>query len=80
VILVAAIHDSTARPARMFTLVAFGWTLIMATLTITVHFVELTVARRLAVPATPGFHACSASNGHRCSWRSNFLPGICSSG
>lgn len=55
VILVAAIHDSAPRPARMFTLVALGWMLIMAALTITVHFVELAVARRLDVPATPGF-------------------------
>src|SRR4029453_12196569 len=36
VILVAAIHDSAPRPARVFTLVALGWMLIMAALTITV--------------------------------------------
>lgn len=54
VILVGAIHDSAPRSARMFTLLAFGWTLIMVALTITVHFVELSVARRIDVQATPG--------------------------
>jgi|SRR5215207_5235357 len=34
---------------------ALGWTLIMAALTITVHFVELTFARRIDVQATPGY-------------------------
>jgi hypothetical protein len=54
VILVATIHDSASRPARMFTLLAFGWTLIMAALTITVHAVELTVTRRIDGQAIPG--------------------------
>jgi hypothetical protein len=55
VILVAAMHDRTPAPARMFCLVALGWMMIAAALTITVHLVELTVARRIEVQDGPGF-------------------------
>jgi hypothetical protein len=57
VILVAAIHDSAPRPARMFTLVALEWTLIMAALTTTVHSVELTSHVVLMCKQPRGFHA-----------------------
>lgn len=80
VTLVATIHESAPPPSKVFTLMALGWTLIMAALTITVHFVELTFARRIDVQAKHrGTHACSPSNGRRCSWRSNSSPGTCSS-
>jgi hypothetical protein len=55
VILVAAIHDRTPAPARIFTLVALGWMMIASAMTITVHLAELTVARRSEVQDRPGF-------------------------
>lgn len=55
VTLMATVHESAPLRAKVFSLTALGWTLIMATLTTTVHFVELTVGRRVDVAAIPGF-------------------------
>jgi hypothetical protein len=55
VMLMAAIHDFAPLRSKIFTRMAFGWTLVTAALTITVHFVELTVVRRVDAHAIPGF-------------------------
>jgi hypothetical protein len=55
VMLMAAIHDAAPPRSKIFSGMAFGWTLVTAALTITVHFVELTVARRVDAQAIPGF-------------------------
>jgi hypothetical protein len=39
----------------MFSMIAFGWMLVAACLTMTVHVVELVVARRIDPGAVPGF-------------------------
>jgi hypothetical protein len=54
VVLFAAIHECAPRRARLFSLLALGWMLVMTALTVTVHFVELTVARRIDLAAEPG--------------------------
>ena len=51
--LVAVIHDSAPPRAKTLSLAALGWMLLMAGLTVTVHFVQLTVARRIDLAATP---------------------------
>jgi len=55
VTLVAAVHASAPARARTSTLVALGWMVTGATLTMTVHFVELTVGRRVSGGAVPGY-------------------------
>ena len=55
VTLLAVIHQCAPARSKAFSLVAFGWMLVWAGLTVTVHFVELTVVRRLDVTAIPGF-------------------------
>jgi hypothetical protein len=55
VILMAVIHDCAPPRGKILSLTALGWTLVWAALTITVHFVQLTVARRIDVQAIPGF-------------------------
>jgi hypothetical protein len=54
VLLFAVIHECAPPRARLFSLLAFGWMLAMATLTITVHIVALTVTRRIDLAADPG--------------------------
>lgn len=54
VILFASIHESAPPRGKLYSLLGFGWMLVMAALTVTVHFVELTVARRIDVLAAPG--------------------------
>jgi hypothetical protein len=55
VLLMVAIHACAPPRARVFSLTALGWMLVVAALTITVHFVELTVVRRIEPSAVPGF-------------------------
>jgi hypothetical protein len=55
VTLMVAVHACAPRRARTFSLTALGWMLVVATLTMTVHFVELTVGRRIDPAAVPGF-------------------------
>ena len=55
VVLMAAVHACAPAHLRMFSLVAFGWMLVAACLTMTVHVVELVVARRVEPEAVPGF-------------------------
>lgn len=55
VILMAVIHDCAPPGGKLLSLTALGWTLVWAALTVTVHFVQLTVARRIDVQASPGF-------------------------
>jgi hypothetical protein len=54
VIMFAALHESAPPRARLFSQLALGWMLVMTALTVTVHFVELTVARRIDLAAEPG--------------------------
>jgi hypothetical protein len=53
--LLALIHDCAPPRAKTLSLVATGWMLLMAGLTVSVHFVQLTVARRIDLAATPEF-------------------------
>ena len=55
VVLMAAVHACAPAHLRMFSLIAFGWMLVAACLTMTVHVVELVVARRVEPDAVPGF-------------------------
>jgi hypothetical protein len=54
VVLMAAVHACAPVRVRLFSLLAFGWMLLAAALTLTVHVVELTVARRIDPAALPG--------------------------
>ncbi|MDT7700292.1 MAG: hypothetical protein QOJ30_2617 [Pseudonocardiales bacterium] len=55
VVLMAVICVNAPVRVRLFGLMAFGWMLVAACLTMTVHVVELTVARRVDPSAIPGF-------------------------
>ena len=55
VVLMAAVHACAPVHLRMFSMIAFGWMLVAACLTMTVHVVELVVARRVDPGAVPGF-------------------------
>ena len=55
VVLMAALHACAPVHLRMFSMIAFGWMLVAACLTMTVHVVELVVARRVDPGAVPGF-------------------------
>jgi len=55
VVLMAAVHACAPVHLRMFSMIAFGWMLVAACLTMTVHVVELVVARRIDPGAVPGF-------------------------
>lgn len=55
VVLMAAVHACAPVRLRIFSLLAFGWMLVAACLTMTVHVVELVVARRVDHAAVPGF-------------------------
>src|SRR6476660_9975628 len=55
VVLMAAVHACAPVRLRLFSLLAFGWMLVAACLTMTVHVVELVVARRVDPGAVPGF-------------------------
>jgi hypothetical protein len=55
VVLMAAVHACAPAHLRMFGLIAFGWMLVAAGLTMTVHVVELVVARRVEPAAVSGF-------------------------
>lgn len=53
VALFATIDASAPRRAKVFTRQAFAWMVVMAALTTSVHFVELTVSRRVDRSAAP---------------------------
>lgn len=55
VLLFAAIHAYAKRANRVFSLTAFGLVCLMAGITISVHFVVLTVGRQVSPAAIPGF-------------------------
>jgi hypothetical protein len=55
VILIACIHEYAPRHAKSLTRIAFGWMLLMAGLTVSVHFVMLTVGRQIDVGTFPGY-------------------------
>ena len=55
VMLMVAIHACAPLRARTFSMTALGWMLATAALTMTVHFVQLTVARRVDPSSVPGF-------------------------
>jgi hypothetical protein len=55
VILIAIIHECAPRRAKSLTLIALGWMLVMAGLTVSVHFVLLTVGRQIDVATFPGY-------------------------
>ncbi len=53
VALSAAIHSSAPTDARTYTLISLAWMVAAVTTTATVHFVELTVGRRLTADGFP---------------------------
>ena len=53
VALFAAIHASSPYDRRIFSLLALGWMVAMAAVTMTVHFVQLTVGRRIDLTTMP---------------------------
>lgn len=55
VVLMAAVHACAPVHLRMVSMIAFAWMLVAACLTMTVHVVELVVARRIDPGAVPGF-------------------------
>jgi len=55
VVLMAAVHACAPVHLRLYSLLAFGWMLVAACLTMTVHVVELVVARRIEPAAVPGY-------------------------
>jgi hypothetical protein len=60
VTLMVVVHACAPPRARAFSLTALGWMLFVAALTMTVHFIELTVVavsmRRLVQPERPKGH------------------------
>jgi hypothetical protein len=54
VALMAAVHVCAPAERRVLSLLAFGWMLIAAGLTMTVHGLELTLGRHASGPPTPG--------------------------
>jgi hypothetical protein len=54
VALMAAIQACAPRATRVWATMALGWVLAAATVTMTVHLVELTVARRIPAGVVPG--------------------------
>jgi hypothetical protein len=55
VVLMAAAHACAPVHLRMFSLIAFGWMLVAACLTMTVHVVQLVMVRRVEPESVPGF-------------------------
>ena len=55
VMLMVAIHACAPPRARTCSMTALGWMLATATLTISVHLIQLTVARRINPSTVPGF-------------------------
>ncbi len=55
VTLMIAVHACAPARLRALSLTALGWMLILAALTMTVHFVELTFVRRINPAEVPGF-------------------------
>lgn len=55
VVLMAAGHACAPPHLRMFSLIAFGWMLVAACLTMTVHVVQLTMVRHIEPESVPGF-------------------------
>ncbi len=55
VTLMAVVHVCAPVRRRLFGLTAFGWMLLAGGLTMMVHVVELTVARRIDPASVPGF-------------------------
>jgi hypothetical protein len=55
VILIAIIHECAPRRAKSLTRIALGWMLVMTGLTVSVHFVMLTVGRQIDVATFPGY-------------------------
>jgi hypothetical protein len=55
VMLMVAVHTCAPLRTRTFSMTALGWMLIVAALTMTVHFVELTVVRHIQPDTVPGF-------------------------
>ncbi len=54
VLLMAAVHACARADGRVYGMLAFGWMLLVAVLTTTVHVVELTVGRRLDPASVAG--------------------------
>ena len=55
VLLAAVIHACAPEGARTYSITAFGWMLLLAGFTVTVHLVLLTVARRIDPNAIHGY-------------------------
>ena len=55
VVLMLAIHQCAPKQAKPYTQVALGWMVAAAAFTTVVHFVELTVARRIDPATFPGY-------------------------
>ena len=55
VALMLAIHQCAPKQAKPFTQVALGWMVAASAFTTVVHFVELTVARRIDPATFPGY-------------------------
>lgn len=55
VLLAAVVHACAPEGTRTYSLIAFGWMLLLAGFTITVHLVQLTVVRRIDPNAIHGF-------------------------
>jgi hypothetical protein len=55
VLLITIIHACAPRRAKILTRIAVGWMLIMAGLTVSVHFVMLTVGRQIDIATFPGY-------------------------
>jgi len=55
VMLMAAIHVRTPTPYKIFSLLGLGWMFVLAGITMTVHFAELTVGRQLHGEARAAF-------------------------
>ena len=53
--LMIAIHRCAPPRAKAYTVAALGWMLAAAMTTMTVHFVQLTVARTISHAAVPGY-------------------------
>ena len=78
VVTMVAVHGYAPRDAKMYSLSALGFMILCAGVTTSVHFVELTVARRIDPASMPGYSQLFSppGSGPPCFTRWTYWPGI----
>jgi len=79
VVLFGAFHRYAAPRSRGLSLAAFALAVVMAAITLSVHFVLLTVGRQVPSALLPGFERLFSFNWRRCHTPSISWPGTIAS-